>query len=161
MRRAILLTSLLLLSSPAFAQPCAMPEGDYTPWASPTTIAAADDAGTAPPIALNAAKMVKLRPIALVHYTQTPAKIGAADNYGGLMSLHIATPGNYRLALSAGAWIDVLAPQGEQRSVAHSHGPECSGVRKMVDFNLAKGDYLVQIAASAAPSITVMALPVP
>jgi hypothetical protein len=161
LQRAILLSSLLVLSSPAYAQPCAMPEGDYTQWSNPAAITAAHDAGTALSIPLKIAKLVQLNPITLVHYRQTPAKIGAADSYGGLLRLHIAKAGTYRVALSAPAWIDVLGPQGEQQAIAHSHGPDCSGIRKMVDFNLAEGDYLVQIAASAAPSITVMALPLP
>jgi hypothetical protein len=45
-------------------------------------------------------------------------------------------------------------------SSAHGHGPDCTGIRKMVDFALTPGRYTVQISANAAPQITVMALEV-
>jgi len=46
-------------------------------------------------------------------------------------------------------------------SVAHSHGPDCSGVRKMVDFPLTPGTYTLQIAGSRQRAITVLVTPLP
>ena len=41
-------------------------------------------------------------------------------------------------------------------SVAHGRGPACSGIRKMVDFALEPGLYVLQIAGNGGPSLPVM-----
>ena len=62
----------------------------------------------------------------------------------------------YRIALGAGAWIDVVEDGRAVTSVAHAHGPACSGIHKTVDFDLAPGKYVLQVAGSDAPVATVM-----
>jgi hypothetical protein len=46
-------------------------------------------------------------------------------------------------------------------SAAHSHGPACSGVHKIVDFVLAPGTYILQISGNAdrAGKVLVVRLP--
>ncbi len=41
-------------------------------------------------------------------------------------------------------------------SVAHSHGPPCTGLGKMVDFPLQPGDYLVQFSESLQPKTEIL-----
>lgn len=41
-------------------------------------------------------------------------------------------------------------------SVGHGRGPACSGVRKMVDFALEPGRYVLQIAGNGGQSLPVM-----
>jgi hypothetical protein len=40
--------------------------------------------------------------------------------------------------------------------VAHGHAPPCSGVRKMVDFDLSTGSYTVQLSGAAKPVATLL-----
>jgi hypothetical protein len=41
--------------------------------------------------------------------------------------------------------------------VKHGHGPDCSGIRKIVWFDLPAGRHIIQIAGSQARTIKVMA----
>jgi homogentisate 1,2-dioxygenase len=60
------------------------------------------------------------------------------------------------VALGSGAWIDVLKGKAAMASVAHGHGPDCSGIRKMVDFRLSPGRYTLQIAANGEQTLPLM-----
>ncbi len=91
-----------------------------------------------------------------VRYVVTPEKPGGSVSYGGIFAFTVATPGRYRIALGAGAWIDVLANGKPTTSVAHAHGPACTGIRKMVDFDLSAGRYMLQITGNGAPDLPLM-----
>lgn len=147
-------------ADPACAAPVAA-AGDYAPWNHPTPLAAAGEVSAAPPLALGSAAQVSLLPTPEVHYAQRPEKPGGTISYGGLLVLDVKKAGTYRLALSTAAWLDVIGKEGALRSVAHGHGPDCTGIRKMVDFPLMPGRYHVQIAANGAPNITVLAIALP
>ena len=64
--------------------------------------------------------------------------------------------GIYSIGLSTGAWIDLVAKGKALTSVAHGHGPICTGLRKMVDFRLAPGSYALQLAGMKADTTKVM-----
>lgn len=102
---------------------------------------------------------VTLVPMAGVHYRRSPEKPGAADSYGGLMQLAVTTRGTYRVVLGAHSWVDLIAPDGGSvTSVAHSMGPACTGIRKMVDFTLNPGTYTLQISGNPTAAISVLVL---
>jgi hypothetical protein len=42
------------------------------------------------------------------------------------------------------------------KSTAHGHGPNCTGIRKMVDYPLTPGPYILQISANGQPQMTVL-----
>ena len=42
-------------------------------------------------------------------------------------------------------------------STAHGHGPPCSGIRKVVDFTLTPGRYVVQLTTGGDPVVGVIA----
>lgn len=92
----------------------------------------------------------------MVDYATRPEKPGGSVSYGGLFSFTIKEDGMYRVALGSGAWIDIIADGKPVTSSAHGHGPDCSGIRKMVDFPLAPGDYVLQIAANGSPALPLM-----
>jgi hypothetical protein len=150
-----------LAGSAAFAQPAACPAEPAPPpaalaaWASRAPLAAAADAPDAADAALVPGRAVDLtlRPAAGLRYAVPPEKVGAAGSHGGLVGLTIARAGTYRVALGAGAWIDVVRDGKAVASTAHGHGPACSGIRKMVDFSLTPGRYLIQLAGSDAQKI--------
>lgn len=98
----------------------------------------------------------RLRPTALIAYPLAAARTPVAGSQGGLFGFVVARPGRYRVALGAGAWIDVVASGKAVASVAHGHGPDCSPVRKMVDFDLAPGRYLLQVQNSTTPTLALM-----
>ena len=144
---------------PVCAAPLAQ-TGELAAWARPgDRVAATDAAGlSAAMLAIGEAARVKLLPTPAVRYPLRPEKPGGSVSFGGLVGLHVTTPGTYRIALGSGAWIDLVAGGKAVVSTAHGHGPDCSGIRKMVDFPLETGDYTLQIGANGADSITVLAV---
>lgn len=91
-----------------------------------------------------------------VTYEVRPEKPGGSVSYGGLFGFEVKQEGTYRIALGSGAWIDVLKGKKAIASSAHGHGPDCSGIRKMVDFPLKSGRYTLQIAANGQPQLPLL-----
>ena len=67
----------------------------------------------------------------------------------------------YRIALGSGAWIDLISNGKPVISIAHGHGPACTGIRKMVDFDLKPGHYTLQISANADQQTSLLIAPLP
>lgn len=131
-------------------------------WDGALPVEAADHAGAdAPPVITVGQRVdVRLRDAATVRYAVAvkPARAGRADggadakpaaDKAGLLALRIAAPGTYRFALQRGAWIDVVHGGRALASAAHRMGGACSGIRKMVDFRLRPGGYLIQLSHAA------------
>lgn len=76
-----------------------------------------------------------------------------AATYAGLFAFQVPAAGRYRVALGAGAWIDVVANGVALPSAAHGHGPDCSPIRKMVDYDLKPGRYLLEVSGGAKPNL--------
>ncbi|WP_298091581.1 homogentisate 1,2-dioxygenase [uncultured Sphingomonas sp.] len=101
-----------------------------------------------------------LHPFAELAFTvPPPPKASSPAAQGGLFAFSITRPGRYRVALDAPAWVDVVAAGRAATAVAHGHGPACSGIRKMVDFDLRAGRYLLQVAGHEGSSLTLMVTP--
>jgi hypothetical protein len=153
----ILLAALLLVAPEApdcsAAPPPAAP---WVEWKQSGAISAAAKAEGAPALTLGQSVVATLVPSAQVTFPATPGK-GATDGHGGLLSLSLDAPARVGLALSGGAWIDVVDGATALVSVEHGHGPQCSGIRKIVWFDLAAGNHIVQIAGASTETITVMA----
>ena len=78
------------------------------------------------------------------------------DDGAAASSLQIAEAGRYGVAADSKVWIDVIAGGSSVASVEHGHGPACSGIRKIVWFDLAAGTH--QLLLSKAASATVRLL---
>lgn len=63
------------------------------------------------------------------------------ENSAASHPLHIAEAGRYGVAADGKVWIDVVANDASLKSVGHSHGTACSGIRKIVWFTLTAGTY--------------------
>jgi hypothetical protein len=135
------------------------PAGELAPWSSAAPLKAGGETSNAPLLAAGKAAKVTLLSTPDVHYALRPEKPGGSVSYGGLFALDVAQAGTYRVALSTAAWIDIVGKDGALRSVAHGHGPDCTGIRKMVDYVVPAGRYTLQISANGAPQITVLVAP--
>jgi hypothetical protein len=69
------------------------------------------------------------------------------------VAIMIARAGNYSVALSDAAWIDVTAAGKTLTSTGHGHGPACSGIRKLVRFDLEPGRYSLRLSGVKAATI--------
>jgi len=80
----------------------------------------------------------------------------ARGGMAALVPFEIETQATYSVALSEGAWVDVVAGDKVIPSSSHRHGPACSGIHKIVDFRLQPGRYALHISAMQTPSVRVM-----
>lgn len=78
--------------------------------------------------------------------------------FGGMIPIDVKKPGRLVVALDAGAWIDLVRAGVVVKSVTHGHGPACSGIRKMVEYDVTQGRYLLQIVNAPTASIHAMAV---
>lgn len=167
---AMMMAVLLGGASPAQEQATAQPPCPANPVALPAEMAgwrrmvplkAGTSAAKATDLAIGEGARLALLPAAGLAYPVPPAKPGDAASKGGIVSVRVPVDGRYRIALGAGAWIDVVKDGKALPSAAHSHGPACSGIRKMVDFDLTPGRYLIQLAASPAADLPIMVARLP
>ena len=154
----MILALLLLQSAAASTAPCpatpAPVPAELAGW-SPAMLVSATARGDQP-LTIGRGATAALRPSAQVRLAAPVGHPPAADTASGVFTFAIATAGRYRVALGAGAWVDVVAGGTALPSVAHAHGTACSPVRKMVDYDLQPGRYRLQIVGSAAPVISLM-----
>lgn len=167
----MLLAVLLALAAPQVAESthdalaCAataapLPAGMEN-WSRPGVARAGASAGAATPLKIGTAMTATLLPAPKVAYAARPEKPGTPASSGGVFAFTIESAGRYRVALGSAAWVDVLRGTTPVGSVAHGHGPACSTVRKMVDFDLAPGRYLLQVVGSGTATLPLMVSRVP
>src|SRR6202012_1320474 len=97
-----------------------------------------------------------LSPTAEVHFVVPPEKPADPESHSGLFEIKVDKPGTYVVGLGAGAWIDVLKDGKALMSSAHDHGPACSTLRKMVEFPLQPGRYVLQVSGAADAKLAIM-----
>lgn len=160
------LTLLALVALPASASAQAAPTdpacatvrvalpAELAGWSQQQPVSAGTKPGEGATVSVGQAALVSLHPAR--HLALAPAA-KAADGNGGTLSLAITAPGTYRIALGGKAWVDLVQAGKPVASVAHAHGPRCSGVQKMVDFKLAPGTYAIQLSGSPDETIALLA----
>lgn len=93
-----------------------------------------------------------------LRYWITPERKPDPFKFGGLVPIEVKKAGRLIVALDAGAWIDLVRDAKFVKPAAHGHGPACSGIRKMVEFDVAPGRYVLQISSAPAASVRAMAV---
>lgn len=134
------------------------PTGELAPWTAPVRLQAAgtETSTSRARLSIGEAANLTLLPTPEVRYPRRPEKPGGSVSYGGLVSIDVREAGTYRVALGSAAWIDLVRDGQALKSGAHGHGPDCTGIRKMVDFALTPGPYTLQISANGQPQTTVL-----
>lgn len=130
-------------------------------WTRKQAIRAGATANVATTLPLGVGVSATLLPTPKIAYAVRPEKPGGSVSSGGIFAFTVPVAGRYRVALGAGAWIDVLTGTTLATSVSHGHGPDCTGVRKMVDFDLKPGRYLLQVAGNASTTLPLMVARMP
>jgi hypothetical protein len=149
-------------SSPApICTTAATPPPELAGWTHRTPQAAGAVVDSAPLLAPGAAADLTLMPVGGVHFVVPLGRMSAPADKGGLLTFRAPAAGTYRVALGAGGWIDMVRGTTSIPSSAHGHGPDCTGIRKMVDFPLEAGLYTVQVSASAMDVMPVLIVRLP
>jgi hypothetical protein len=153
----MLLAALMLAQTaaacPAGAEP--LPAA-LSAWAAGTSVSAKADVKEPPTMVVGTPAEVTLHPAAHVELASKPGKPAATDSHGGYVTFVAAKPGTYRVALSNPSWIELLTNGKPVTSTRHGHGPRCSGMRKIVDFNLPAGLHMIQLSGSPDATMRVM-----
>ncbi|KTE34297.1 MULTISPECIES: hypothetical protein [unclassified Sphingopyxis] len=76
-------------------------------------------------------------------------------------SVRIAEAGKYGVAADSKVWIDLMADGEPLTSVGHGHGPDCSGIRKVVWFDLAAGEYELALTKAVAEKVRLLVVKAP
>ncbi|MGH6697461.1 homogentisate 1,2-dioxygenase [Sphingopyxis sp.] len=93
-----------------------------------------------------------------LRYGIAPERKPDVYKFGGMIPIEAKKSGRLIVALDAGAWIDLVRDGVVVKSVTHGHGPACSGIRKMVEFDVTPGRYQLQIVNAPTASIHAMAV---
>jgi len=124
-------------------------------WSSPhPAIVAATDGKAAPLVSPGTAVDAKL-----ISTPRMKPDGSRTTGFGGFLAFETTSAGTWRVALGGRAWVDVIAAGQSAISVAHGHGPQCSGIAKYVDFALPAGRYLIQLSGSPVSAMGVMIAP--
>ncbi|WP_428627240.1 hypothetical protein [Sphingopyxis sp.] len=93
-----------------------------------------------------------------LRYGVAPGRKPDVYKFGGMVPIDVAKAGRLVVALDAGAWIDLVRDGRIVKSASHEHGPPCSGIRKLVEFDVTQGRYVLQIVNAPTASIRAMAV---
>lgn len=142
------------------ATPLLPPElADWSRDASTKTIYAYGDDLGADWSPLGAARTaLPLHKFESLRYGVAPERKPDVYKFGGMIPIEVKKAGRLIVALDAGAWIDLIRNGAAVKSVTHGHGPACSGIRKMVEFDVTQGRYQLQIVNAPTASIHAMAV---
>ncbi|WP_340264044.1 hypothetical protein [Sphingobium mellinum] len=132
------------------------PPEPWTSWSQKGRAAAGGEAATAPRLILGKPVVATLRPQAQVQYPVKPPQRERSAQ-GGLFTLALKDPARVGIALSGPAWVDIFTGSTIASAVDHGHGPDCSGIAKIVWFDLPPGLHLVALSGASQRDIRVMA----
>ncbi|HSI18777.1 MAG TPA: hypothetical protein VK980_13470 [Sphingomonas sp.] len=151
-----MLASLLIaaaLQAAAPAAPACAAEGPPPPGFEAWTSIGAITTG---PITVGTRTGVKLAPAATAHLALPPEHKPADGSYAGVYHFTVSKAATYSVALDTPAWIDVIGNGTAVKSTAHRERPNCSSIRKAVDFPLTPGDYSLQLSGAKAETMTLL-----
>jgi len=173
MKVGIIAISLVVsLSATAWAAPAAKPGtgcpsvpnlppelADWSRNASSKTIYAYGDDLGADWSPLGAARTeLSLHKFESLRYGVAPERKPDVHKFGGTIPIAVNKAGRLIVALDAGAWLDLVQGGAVVKSLKHSHGPACSGIRKMVEYDVTPGRYQLQIVNAPTASVHAMAV---
>ena len=140
-----------------FAQEAMLPV-ELNAWKTLSYVSAAKSAAELSNATLEVGKAsyVGLNNTPKMKYVVRPMNEGGTVSYGGIFKIAIKESGTYRVALGNASWIDVTKDAKPAQSIAHNGGPANSGIRKMVDYNLESGTYVLQLSAGADSSSAIL-----
>lgn len=113
------------------------------------------DAPTLPPFAAT----LSLQPPAAAGLPKPSERTQKPDTFAGYLRLGQIPGGFYAISVSDSAWIDVIQDGNYLKPTEFSGATGCSGIRKIMRFNVAGGPVTVQISGVAAKTIRVAVTP--
>ncbi len=162
MRRPLSITLLVMVmaAQSAVAEPCTGFKWDvsrelalFATLSAP--LSAGKDTASAAPVSVDRLYELTLLPQGQVAFATPPGRPSASEGaYAGLAELRLEAPGNYRIAVDAPLWIDVVA-NGKLLAPTDFQGQHaCEGPHKIVEFNLTGTTrFVVQLSGSGQATV--------
>ena len=128
-----------------------------------TALVMGRDLGAAPRIKTGTLYELRLAPQSDLTFVMAPGKkLPAEGAYAGVALLELPTPGNYRVSVDTGAWIDVVA-NGEPAATRDFQGRQtCDGPHKIVELDLSPArEFILQLSGSVKPAVRLTVTPAP
>jgi len=110
-------------------------------------------------LAVGREAMLTLTRAADVNFKPALTRPARDGTFGGYFPLDVAKAGRYRIGLSQAAWADLVQKGGRLKPADHAHGPACSGIAKIVTYDLRPGRYWLQLSNAKDASIGVEVAP--
>jgi hypothetical protein len=76
----------------------------------------------------------------------------------GCWGFTVTEPGTYRVALSPPAWVGAVKDGQTIAAGSFGRGPECTTIRRIVEFPLSAGAHVLEIAAKAENTVNVLGM---
>jgi hypothetical protein len=121
---------------------------------APVAVTAATAAGPAATLDVDKLYEITLTPQNKVSFVLTPEKKALADGaFAGMVTLHIPSPGKYRVSMSEGFWIDVIADGKFAATDDFTGAHECHAPRKIVQYVLPAGNLTLQFSNTNSATV--------
>jgi len=137
------------------AMDAALPAG-IEDWNGKTAIATSADVASAATLQLGKGYEAALKKKGDVAFAVEPEKPGGSVSYSGVFVFDVIEPGNYAVAMSTAAWIDVVEDGKALEPLSFGHGPQCTTIRKKVVYPMKAGRHILQIAGNGAETARVL-----
>jgi len=106
-------------------------------------------------LAIGGEVTLALKPATGLEFKPALARAAKDGTFGGYFPIDVAQAGRHRIALSQGAWVDLVQKGERLKPADHAHGPVCSGIAKIVAFDLKPGRYWIQLSDAKEATIGV------
>lgn len=128
------------------------------PWLSAERIDASASAASleGARLAPGEAVYLRLHPVPDVTYITLPRGAGETASFGGIASFVVETAGTYRVGVDEPVWVDVVHDGKAEEPISFGRTAECSGMRKQVTFELARGEYVLELSGNLDDEIGVV-----
>jgi hypothetical protein len=153
MMKLIYLALALTIAAPAAAQVCNTPNG----WNTPTAHGAARKMPLAFALTVGPATRLALLPASEVTPAISSDRKTKPDTMSGLAALDVPRAGKLDIALSTAAYVDLIRDGKALPSVGHRHADACTGIRKIVTFDVQPGRYIVELTDAPDKSVVMQA----
>jgi hypothetical protein len=102
------------------------------------------------------AMVLHLVPSEQAGFVVTPERPPKSGTFGGVVKFSPASAGQVTLALSAGAWVDLVQNGATVQPTEHSGVKDCPNIRKALKFDVSAGEVTLQLSNAAAPDIALV-----
>jgi hypothetical protein len=126
---------------------------------TPSSLAAGKDPKSAPVVVPNRLYALRLMPQDQVAFAVSPSrKMATPPPYAGLVTLKVAAPGSYRIAVDLPFWIDVVSNGTLLQPTDFQGQHSCSAPHKIVEFELVGAQPFVLQFSNAAKDTVLIAV---